>query len=596
MSDPQVPPVRLVSADSGLSLPTQHSPRKLRLLIAATGPRDTSWARPLVVRLCKDPGVEMRAVVDDVIPRLTQTVITLKNGSTVANSKVPGDDVEFYRQQAFQLAEWADILVLAPLDVDGISSMVYGAADTLLLAVIRGWDVTKKILLVPGMSTLDFRNPMTKKHLSKIHRKWPWVRTMSPILWHYESNAGDPVAGSPKRVVNWNGFDDLLGVVKNQAELMGLGREVDFGVNVGGLTLGSNGPVEAKLPPEIWTIILEFVGDWELAQALGIFTTLPMPEPWTYTPKDPDDARKVYEHELSWTVLTSTPAAICRKISQSPADFNDFPAVVSRLIMRFSLVEVLAYLEANRPTLFKAFDGRVLPRMASIYYARTPVLEFWKQSAWFRDKHAYCYDAEMVDGASENGHVRVLEWWWRSGLPMKYTEAALEQASGNGHILVLAWWKDVAVQDEKLVLKPGRSLLSAAQHGQLEVLRWWEASGIPISHEDAVAKMASRWGQVGVLELWRTLKGDDKFKIESDVLVGPTVHAYVEVLEWWKQFARGTLPGMDGKGQRVEYRTCDIEEALEDSIGDQSRVRAWWEQNGLNLGLKNMEWMKTRYL
>jgi hypothetical protein len=162
--------------------------------------------------------------------------------------------------------------------------------------------------------------------------------------------------------------------------------------------------------------------------------------------------------------------------------------------------------------------------------------------------------------------------------------------------LVLEWWRDAAAQDDKVVLRPGRSLLWATQHGQADVLRWWDASGIPAAHGDSVAKMASRWGQVEVLETWRRLKGDDKLVFDAEVLVSPTIFKHLAVLEWWRNFAHGELEGMEGRKQMVEFRTCNIEEALEDSIGDQSAVRRWWTQNGLNLGLRDEEWLKTRYL
>ena len=58
----------------------------------------------------------------------------------------------------------------------------------------------------------------------------------------------------------------------------------------------------------------------------------------------------------------------------------------------------------------------------------------------------------------------------------------------------------------------------------------------------------------------------------------------------------GESEGDDGAGRkhRVEYKTCDIEEALEDAIGDPQPVRRWWARNGLNLGLRTSEWMKSR--
>ena len=565
--------------------------RKLRLLVAATGSRDTSWAQTLVVRLSKNPQIEMRAIVDDVVPRLTQTVIAMENKNLVPSQGDRADDIEFFRQQAFELVEWADLLVCVPLDADGIAKMLAGISDTFLGEVLRGWNTQKSMVLVPGMSTHMWANPTTKRQLSKLHRKWTWVRVMTPILWHYEGQQ------NPKRVPNWNGFNEVLGIIKNQADLLGLGRDVEIATSTT-VVPDISERIRSKLPPEIWTVILDHAGDWELAKALGMYTNLPMPPSWTLEPKDPTDALKVYEHELEWTVLTCNSAAICRKISQSPPKFRDMPALVVKLVIRFALIEVLDYMEANRPDLFKSFDGTTLPTNASAYYPRTDVLDYWKQSRWFRDKHSY--DAEAVDGASKNGHVRILDWWWRrSGLPLRYTETALEQASARGHLLVLEWWRDAAAQDEEIVLRPGRSLLWATQHGQADVLRWWDASGIPLAHGDAVAKVASRWGRGEVLETWRRLKGDSKLVFDPDVLLSSTIHQHVEVLEWWRRFAHGELEGMDGRKQLVEFRTCNIEEALEDSIGgdgDQNRARQWWTRYGLDLRMRNEEWLQTRYL
>jgi len=587
-------PARLVSTPSSTSTTSLHDPlrpskRKLHLLVAASGPRDTSWAQALVIRLSKNPQIEARAIVDDVVPRLTQTIIVMQNQSLSPGQGDHKDDVEFYRQQAAELVQWADLMVCVPLDADGIAKMLAGVADTFLGEVLRGWDINKSIVLVPGMSMHMWVNPLTKKQLSKIHRKWGWIRVISPITWHYEG------APNPKRVPNWNGFNEVLAIIQNQADMLGLGRDVEIATSMTVMGTDSDVQIKAKLPPEIWTIILDYAGDWELAKALGMYTNLPMPPPWTLHPQNPGNELQVYSHELEWTVLTCNAAAICKKLSQSPPEFNDTPAQVVRLIIRFALIDVLSYLEANRPELFKAFDGSVLPTKASAFYPRLDVLDYWKSSRWFKDN--WVYDTEAVDWASKGGHVRVLDWWWRrSGFQLRYTEAALEQASAGGHLLVLEWWRDAAAQDDSVVLRPGRALLWAAQFGQADVLRWWDASGIPVAHGDGVCKWASRWGKVSALETWRQLKGDDKIVYDSEVLVAPTVHQHVDVLEWWRRYAHGELEGMEGRKQLVEFRTCDIEEALEDSIGDQSKVRKWWAQHGLNLGLRNEEWLKMRYL
>lgn len=73
---------------------------------------------------------------------------------------------------------------------------------------------------------------------------------------------------------------------------------------------------------------------------------------------------------------------------------------------------------------------------------------------------------------------------------------------------------------------------------------------------------------------------------DNQVLVGATKNGHADVLEWWKR-----------SGLRVEFKTCDIEEAMEDALGGgEERVRRWWEANGLNLGVGTSEWMKVKVL
>ncbi|KAL5604224.1 hypothetical protein BROUX41_002206 [Berkeleyomyces rouxiae] len=585
-----------------LSLSESARPRNLHVLVASTGSRDTSWAQYLVLNLATKHNMDIRAVVDDPVPRLQQACTTWHNRSLAIpppdflkqTSIDPAQDpseLEMCRKQACDLVDWADILVLAPLDADGISKMLAGFADTMLLRILRGWDATKRILLVPGMSKQCLSNHMTQRQLNEIQLNWPWIRTLSPIQWHYDATEGC------KRTVQWAGFNEVLHIIRNQAELFSLGREIDLSVPSRSHD-GSQRKSLTHLPPELWSMIIDFTGDWELAQALGIYTKLPKPDAWNSRIIGAGvSPAQVFGHELEDTTLRSTEAMVCHKLSQAPPEFTELTPLTIKLIIRFSMVTVLEYLEANRPDLFKAFDNISFTTMASAYYGRTDVLDFWKRSPTFKGRHDTLYNHDVIDGASKNGFTRVLDWWWRhSGLPLLYTEAALEQASARGDLRVLAWWREVSLQDESIPPRPGKSLLHAAQSNQLDVIRWWVESGIAVAHGDSIPRMASRWGKVEVLELWRQLQGDDKLIYDAEILKAPTAYQHIDVLEWWLRYARGELPGMEGRTRKVPYRTCTIEEALEDSIGDQVAVRDWWAKNGLNLGLRNFEWMTIRYL
>ncbi|KAH9907378.1 flavoprotein [Xylariomycetidae sp. FL2044] len=582
-------PSPLSSTSSFSSLHEMPRTRKLRMLVAANGHKDVAYAQTIAVRLLKDSQIETRALVDDVPARLTHDVMVMENRSlaTVAvdADQRTRDAIEAARQTAFELVEWADLLVLAPIDADHLAKMMAGIADTTLLEILRSWDVSKKILLVPGMSVQMWENPMTKKQLSKIKRKWNWIKVMTPVLWQYEG------PGVHKRMVNWDGLSDLVGIIKNQAELMSLGHDVEIAAQQA-LSTTSPQRTAKTLPPEIWSIIFEYVGDWEIATALNVYTNLTRPSEWGTKRASLADEVDIYMHNLEWLILSCPGTdAICQKLSEAPKGLRYISYLAVKLIIKFSLIDVLTYLENHMSKVFWAsFSAKLLPNKASGVYGRTEILGWWNMSPSFLKKE---YDAEALDNASRMGYVHVLDWWLRSGLPLKYTEAALESASSRGNLLVLEWWRDAALKDENILLRPGRSLLTAAQQGQTAVLRWWESSGIPVPHSEGVCKIASAHGQTAVLDVWRELKGD-KLSFDTQVLVAPTKQGHVQVLEWWKQYARGEND--DGKTHRVEYKTCDIEEALEDAIGDPRPIRTWWARNGLNLGLGTSEWMKVKRL
>jgi len=272
------------------------------------------------------------------------------------------------------------------------------------------------------------------------------------------------------------------------------------------------------------------------------------------------------------------------------------------LIFRFSMTELLTYLALHQKDIFwTSFGLALLPHKASLIYNSPTILQWWRDCPAVIKKE---YGPEAMDGASRAGFVEVLDWWLNSGLKLTYTEKALESASAKGHVEVLEWWRvnsdklaaaaatnaDVPASEREMPLKVGKSILLAAQSGRTNSIEWWETSGIPYPHEDGVARLASQHGHVGVLEMWYGFKGS-KMIFDNQVLVGATKNGHAGVLQWWKEMSRRS-------GLRVEYKTCDIEEAMEDAVGGggEGEVREWWGRNGLNLGVGTGEWMRVKTL
>ncbi|TCD60619.1 hypothetical protein EIP91_009765 [Steccherinum ochraceum] len=189
---------------------------------------------------------------------------------------------------------------------------------------------------------------------------------------------------------------------------------------------------------------------------------------------------------------------------------------------------------------------------------------------------------EIVDGASRNGQVASLDWWLYSGIPLEYTEAALETASARNQLDVLQWWKDRA-EERQVQLKIGRVMDMASTSGNVEVLEWWLRSQLDFKYDRQAMHHASCHGKVDVLQWWQS--SNLQLIFDADCLIGATKHNRPEVLEWWD---KSSLP--------IQYRMCDIEEALEDAIGGGEAARAWWTKKGVDFNANDTEWMKSRDL
>jgi hypothetical protein len=580
--------------------------RRRRVLLST----ESAFVDNFLPCLLRKPEIELRLITDEEpsalmtgdkkIPHYTDSV-----DSHTFDKKTGARS--WLRAKAAELAEWADLLIVAPIDAGTIGAMLSGLTHTLTLALLRGWDSSKSVLLTPGMTVSEWNNPLTKRQLQEIDKCLPWCVRISPILWR---------VGAPEQVkqLPWEGmvvFEDQvrlsLGIPPSHESHGREGRNLSSASVVAECELktlqspatpelstrkkpgSTNIQADRKehrpnsLPLEIWLSIFEdHLQDWEIAKAVGIPTRLKVPTEWqSHILKMSTPA------SLEYTILRGSFAAIKSRIEASPR-WKPLSDLTCHLTIKFSRIDILSYLSEKHPDLFWTTAKLTnLPYRASAKYGNPKILTWWRDSPAIPSKDC---GPDAVDGASRAGFVQVLEWWRTSGLPLKYSDRALESASAEGRIAVLDWWKNVSANappSNLIPLKVGKSVLLAAQSGRTESLAWWDASGIPYTHTESVARTASTHGHVHVLELWHRLKGS-KIIFDNQVLVGPTRNGHDNVLEWWRQ-----------SGLRVEFKTFDIEEALEDAdpvSGAEKRVRKWWAQNGLNLGVGTSEWMRVKVL
>ena len=62
--------------------------------------------------------------------------------------------------------DWADGLILAPLDANTLGKIALGLCDNFLTCLVRAWDFSAKpVVFAPAMNTQMWINPATRRHL-----------------------------------------------------------------------------------------------------------------------------------------------------------------------------------------------------------------------------------------------------------------------------------------------------------------------------------------------------------------------------------------------------------------------------------------------
>ncbi|XP_050739070.1 uncharacterized protein LOC127009735 [Eriocheir sinensis] len=67
-----------------------------------------------------------------------------------------------------QLRDWAQLMVIAPLDANTMAKIAQGLCDNLLTCIVRAWDVTRPLVFCPAMNTHMYKHPLTMRHTAML--------------------------------------------------------------------------------------------------------------------------------------------------------------------------------------------------------------------------------------------------------------------------------------------------------------------------------------------------------------------------------------------------------------------------------------------
>jgi len=99
---------------------------------------------------------------------------------------------------------------------------------------------------------------------------------------------------------------------------------------------------------------------------------------------------------------------------------------------------------------------------------------------WFNSGLELKYSTRALHTASQSeNNTNVLEWWKNSGLPLKYDELSMHYASQSNNIVVLEWWKKSGLPLKYFDIRSkNKKDIDPDVRYKDNVLAWWENSGL----------------------------------------------------------------------------------------------------------------------
>lgn len=126
-----------------------------------------AYKAPLLVRLLQKEGADVQVVMTENAGRfVTPMTLSTLSGNPVYDSLWTQPDRVDVRHVS--LADWADIMVIAPATANVIGKLASGIADDLLTTVLLS--VRCPVLLCPAMATPMYENPMVAENIDKLAR------------------------------------------------------------------------------------------------------------------------------------------------------------------------------------------------------------------------------------------------------------------------------------------------------------------------------------------------------------------------------------------------------------------------------------------
>ena len=148
----------------------------MRVLLGVTG-GIAAYKIPFLVRLLKKAGFELEIVLTDGAAKFVSplALASLNNKRVWRDADLLGDNKGFEIPH-INLANWADVIVIAPCTANSIAKFAHGQADNLLSSIILASGfINMPVLIFPAMNANMLDNAATQENLDILRERGAYI-------------------------------------------------------------------------------------------------------------------------------------------------------------------------------------------------------------------------------------------------------------------------------------------------------------------------------------------------------------------------------------------------------------------------------------
>ncbi|MBR0045093.1 MAG: bifunctional phosphopantothenoylcysteine decarboxylase/phosphopantothenate--cysteine ligase CoaBC, partial [Synergistaceae bacterium] len=148
----------------------------MRVLLGVTG-GIAAYKIPALVRLLNKAGIELEIVLTDAAAKFVgPLVLSTLNHRRVWRDSDLLDDNKGFEIPHIKLADWADVIVIAPCTANTIAKLAHGMADNLLSSLVLACGLNNKpVLIFPAMNVNMLLNQAAQDNLKILCDRGAWI-------------------------------------------------------------------------------------------------------------------------------------------------------------------------------------------------------------------------------------------------------------------------------------------------------------------------------------------------------------------------------------------------------------------------------------